>query len=503
MSKQDRNALIREIFFLLIELPKQKRLAKLHELCRQRPLVAEIRTDILELLEHDEGTQTTLKAPENPDQSDELFDTKTDKVFGGYQIVSKLGAGAMGDVFLGKDLSLNRHVALKFMSLQTEERKARFKREGQAIAALSAHPNVCTIYHSLEVESQPILVMEYIEGVTLEEKIGAGPISLNECTDIIIQIGRGLSHAHQNGIVHRDIKPGNIMISKSGVPKILDFGIAKLQESSFTRVGTLLGTVAYMSPEQLNGETVDQRTDIWSLGLMLYELIVLEHPYRKDTYEATIAAIYSTDIEETIKNTLIEKHDCLNKVITQALQKERNKRYQTVHDFINDLLSITSSGALQDKGKKFSTKRILSFHAVDNVTPSESPKYRLLFGSRKSWYLTLLAGVMLMFLMIFSYKTTSYPIESIVVSGTVQGMGGQPIVGAHITIDGHNFGSFSKSNGHFLSELEVTSLERPITFRVSHEGYCSYSEDVIIKNKEASLAAKLDKLTAKNGEGCE
>ena len=191
-----------------------------------------------------------------------------------YKILEELGEGGMGIVYKAKDTKLDRTVALKFLPpelTRDEEAKERFIQEAKAASALD-HPNICTIYEIDETKDNRMFIsMACYEGESLREKIDKGLVKIEEATDIAAQIAQGLDKAHKKGIIHRDIKPANIMITEDGVVKIVDFGLAKLAgQVKLTRTGTTLGTVAYMSPEQAQGEAVDHRTDIWSLGVVLY-----------------------------------------------------------------------------------------------------------------------------------------------------------------------------------------------------------------------------------------
>ena len=189
---------------------------------------------------------------------------------GPYKIVSQLGSGGMGVVYTATDPRLDRRVAIKLLPpdlTRDETAKQRFLQEAKAASALD-HPNICTIHEINETpDGQLYLVMAHYEGETLKERIARGPLDVNDAIDIATQVGQGLAKAHAAGIVHRDIKPANLMVTVDGTVKILDFGLAKLAGAEgMTQTGTTLGTVAYMSPEQLRGEDVDHRTDIWSLG---------------------------------------------------------------------------------------------------------------------------------------------------------------------------------------------------------------------------------------------
>ena len=213
-----------------------------------------------------------------------------------YKISEKLGEGGMGVVYKATDTELNRPVALKFLTphlLRDEEGRKRFRREAQAAAALD-HPNICTVYEIGQAEDQSFIAMAYLEGRTLSKRIADGPLKLPEALSIAIQMAEGLEAAHDKGVVHRDIKPDNVMLMKGsrGLVKLMDFGLAQLAESSkLTREGTTLGTPIYMSPEQALGETTDQRSDVWALGVVLYEMVAGRPPFRGEVDQAVIYAI--------------------------------------------------------------------------------------------------------------------------------------------------------------------------------------------------------------------
>jgi len=218
------------------------------------------------------------------------------KTISHYKILEKLGEGGMGVVYKAEDIKLKRTVALKFLPPElTRNSKARkrFIQEAQAASALD-HPNICVIHEIDEAKPAPadagdgqmFICMAYYEGETLEQKIENGPLETEEIINIALQIAQGLAKAHENGIVHRDIKPGNIIITNDGTAKILDFGLAKLAgQVRITKTGATIGTVAYMSPEKARGEEVDHQSDIWSYGVVLYEMITGRLPFKWAIYE--------------------------------------------------------------------------------------------------------------------------------------------------------------------------------------------------------------------------
>src|ERR1041385_450917 len=206
-----------------------------------------------------------------------------------YKILEKLGEGGMGTVYKAEDTKLHRLVALKFLSSErfgSAVDRVQLLREARAAAAIH-HPNVCTIFDVQEVGDQEFLVMEFIEGGSLRTAIDAGPLEFPKAIKIVIQVAEGLRAAHKKGISHRDIKPENIMITTDGIAKIADFGLArKIEQKVDSELSTISGTVAYMSPEQLQGQPVDQSTDIWSLGIVLYEMITGQRPFLSKYHEA-------------------------------------------------------------------------------------------------------------------------------------------------------------------------------------------------------------------------
>ena len=203
-----------------------------------------------------------------------------------YKITAKLGEGGMGVVYKAEDTKLERTVALKFLAphlLRDEEARKRFHREAKAAAGLS-HPNICTVYEISDEGGETFLAMEFIEGESLDNKIERGPLSLKEALGFARQVADGLAAAHAKGVVHRDIKPGNLLVTPEGRVNILDFGLALLTEGSkLTKLDTTVGTVAYMSPEQAQGMEVDYRTDLWALGCVIYEMSVESGRFKGST----------------------------------------------------------------------------------------------------------------------------------------------------------------------------------------------------------------------------
>jgi serine/threonine protein kinase/tetratricopeptide (TPR) repeat protein len=262
------------------------------------------------------------------------------KTISHYKILEKLGEGGMGVVYKAEDTKLKRTVALKFLPnelTRDEEAKRRFIQEAQAASALD-HSNICTIFEVNETrEGQSYIVMAYYEGETLKDKIKDKKQKIKNAVDITIQIAQGLAEAHENGVVHRDIKPANILLTKKSDVKILDFGLAKLSgQTRITKTGTTVGTIAYMSPEQLRSEVIDHRTDIWSLGVVLYEMVTGQLPFKGEYEQAMIYSILNETFPpaESI-NPEISKE--LEQIISHSLEKDPTKRYQSATDLIIDL----------------------------------------------------------------------------------------------------------------------------------------------------------------------
>src|ERR1700736_2224606 len=232
--------------------------------------------------------------------------------FGPYEILAPLGAGGMGEVYRAHDLKLGRAVALKVLSPALSgdpDYMARFTREAQVLASLN-HPNIAAIHGLEESHGVRALVMELVEGRTLAERISAGPLPMDEALGIARQIAEALEAAHEKGIIHRDLKPANVKITPAGVVKILDFGLAKTTEPAVvtsansptltmraTEAGLIMGTAAYMSPEQARGMPIDKRTDIWSYGVVLFEMLTGREMFRGETVSDTLAAVLRADLD--------------------------------------------------------------------------------------------------------------------------------------------------------------------------------------------------------------
>ncbi|MCM3906049.1 MAG: protein kinase [Pyrinomonadaceae bacterium] len=322
----------------------------------------ELRREVESLLAYEDQAENFIESPALELAAKAMADEHGATVVAGqtinqYKIISPLGAGGMGEVYLADDTRLGRRVALKFLPAHFTQDKGhlrRFEQEARAVAALS-HPNVCTIHEVVQTgESRHCIVMEYVEGVTLRERISEGPMKVDEPLEAAIQVASALSAAHAAGIVHRDIKPENVMFRRDGYVKVLDFGLAKLTETKYepldsegeTRVldlktspGMVMGTVAYMSPEQARGLPVDARTDIWSLAVVLYEMVAGQQPFDGATATDVIISIAERE-PVPLTSCGPEVPIQLELIVKRALAKDREERYQTAEDMLVDLKGL-------------------------------------------------------------------------------------------------------------------------------------------------------------------
>jgi serine/threonine-protein kinase len=298
---------------------------------------------------------------EHADEAEALFDQLADALIppdlrtapkvSRYEVLNCIGVGGMGAVYRARDIRLNRDVALKFMPVYVSamlDGDERLLMEARAAAALE-HPNVCTVHEIGESEDgRPYIAMALCEGETLKDRLRRGPLPVTEAVDVASQIARGLGAAHAHGIVHRDVKPANIMLTPDGTVKLLDFGLAKAANVSVTRPGMTPGTVAYMSPEQTRGDAVGPESDLWSLGVVVYEMLTAVRPFRGGTDQAVIHAILNAAPEAVRK----QGHDIprsLERIVDRLLEKHPDCRYGNVDELLADLeLSVpTSAGVLQ------------------------------------------------------------------------------------------------------------------------------------------------------------
>src|SRR6266571_3500609 len=285
----------------------------------------------------------------------EQADLLVGRTIGHYKISKRIGTGGMGEVYLATDMTAGRKAALKLLPERftgDTERLKRFQQEAHAVVALN-HPNILTVYEIGEDHSTHYIASELIEGETLRQRLMRGRMELSEAVDVAIQVASALAAAHEAGIVHRDINPGNIMLRPDGYVKVLDFGIAKLAEPEVpvtfpadealllvaTNLGSILGTVPYMSPEQARGAPVDKGTDIWSLGVVLYETITGHAPFAGDTARETMTSILEMEpppLTRYIAHTPAE----LQQIISKTLRKDREERYHSAHELLQALKDL-------------------------------------------------------------------------------------------------------------------------------------------------------------------
>lgn len=356
MITDDRWPRIKEIFQAAQVLEAAERVDFLNKACAGDE---SIRSEVEALLTADASNEDFLSAPAYEFAAGILADSESEfsagtKV-GRYTILCPLGAGGMGQIYLAEDAQLGRKIALKLISPEfaTDPRRVhRFEQEARAASALN-HPNVCVI-HEIETTDtgRHFIAMEYIQGVTLRDQLSRGPLSVFEALNVAIQAAAALSSAHATGIVHRDIKPENIMVRPDGYLKILDFGLAKLTEilpelqpglhevstGVLTEAGTLMGTVKYMSPEQLRKAHVDERTDIWSLGIVIYEMLTGITPFEAGSSNQMIDLIL--DARPTPLALPAEVPGRLEEIVRKALEKDCNSRYQTITKLASDLKTL-------------------------------------------------------------------------------------------------------------------------------------------------------------------
>ena len=300
---------------------------------------------------------------------------------GAYTIDRELGRGGMGVVYLGRDTRLDRLVAIKALPehlAQDPDRLNRFQREARTLASLS-HPNVAGIFGVEEHEGAKYLILEYVEGETLVDRLDRGSLPIDDALEIAAQIAAGVEAAHEQGVIHRDLKPGNVIVTPEGDAKVLDFGLARIEETSSSSVGgmsasptlttpaiqhsptipgAILGTAAYMSPEQARGRKVDKRTDIWSFGVVLYEMLTGASPFHGETVSDSIGAVLHKEVD--LDRLPADTPAMVRHVLRRCLDRDKAKRYHDIGDVRLDLLSTSPSSGEADRTPSSSRSRIIS-----------------------------------------------------------------------------------------------------------------------------------------------
>jgi serine/threonine protein kinase len=332
-----------EIFQAAIELKAEERSAFVERACGGDE---ELRREVESLITADDEGLSLIDAPAFETAvglfANDQPELKDGQGLGHYQIASLLGAGGMGEVYLAEDTELGRKIAIKLLPAEftkDKERLRRFRQEARAASALN-HPNILTIHQISQIEGRHFIATEFVDGQTLRQRMKRSALSRAEAVDIAAQVASALAAAHEAGIVHRDIKPENIMLRLDGYVKVLDFGLAKLTEqherapnaqvatSSDVSSGLVMGTVKYMSPEQARGEQVDPRSDIFSFGVVLYEMLSGRAPFAGETTRELIAAIQRKE-----PPPLTDTPDEMQRLVSKALRKNKEERYQTIEHF--------------------------------------------------------------------------------------------------------------------------------------------------------------------------
>src|SRR5437867_8468592 len=368
--KAERWKQINDLFQSATECPPEKRAAFLDQACHgDEGLCREVES----LLASYERAENFIESPAFEVAPELLTNDRAGALvgesIGHYQIESLIGVGGMGEVYLARDERLGRKVALKLLPehmTANEAQLSRFKTEARAASALN-HPNILTVYEIGTEANRQFIATEFIEGVTLRALLARGRMNLHEALEIALQVASALAAAHETGVVHRDIKPENIMLRPDGYAKVLDFGIAKLTEqqpgSDFhdvgtttvlpTRPGLVLGTAHYMSPEQTRGQTLDARSDIWSLGVVIYEMVGGVPPFSGETPSDCIASILTKE-PPPLSGGLSDIPVKLQSIVQKALRKNSDERYRTTKEMLADLRDL--KGELEAGGSSPQTK---------------------------------------------------------------------------------------------------------------------------------------------------
>ena len=421
-----------------------------------------------------------------------------------YDILEKLGEGGMGEVYKAQDTKLDRLVALKFLpssTTATEADKARFIQEAKAASALN-HINVCTIYDIQEFEDSQgtkkfFIVMEFVDGETLRDKKN---LSVKQILDIGAQAAEGLGAAHEKGIVHRDIKPENIMVRKDGRVQIMDFGLAKLyagtEASRLTQAGTRVGTVGYMSPEQVQGQDVDHRSDIFSLGVVLYELLAGESPFKGVHETAILYEIVNVDPEPvTVRKEGLDPE--LDRILFECLEKDRDERYQSARELAKDLKRVRRDTARQRQSRVSTIQPTTSrdsrlYQSGSRIAPiSETSEplrrdkhnfaQRVVYNPKVFWSVSglLLVAVIVLLFIPLSTKYASQEIKAAILPAL--GVRIDNTVGSNLTISPlGQYVSFIGVDSSGTSKLWLrpinSTMARPLT-NATNEAYPFWSPD--------------------------
>ena len=354
----------KEIFKSALDLEPSERASFLSEVCSGDESMRREVESLLASLDQGESFLETPAFKIAPDDDRNFpVELEAGRELGSYEILNRIGEGGMGEVYLGRDINLGRYVALKVLPAgftNDEERLRRFEQEARAASALN-HPNILTIHEIRKADSIHFIATEFIDGVTLREHMAKRALKPGEALDVAAQIASALVAAHTAGVVHRDIKPENVMRRRDGIIKVLDFGLAKLttnlagtveseaptKELVKTNPGVVMGSVKYMSPEQARGNEVDARTDIWSLGVVLFEMLTGHVPFDGETSSHVIVSILESEPPPLARYVKVPAE--LERIVGKALRKDREERYQTASDLALDLKSLKQE--LEIKGR--------------------------------------------------------------------------------------------------------------------------------------------------------
>jgi len=355
---ETREERLERLFAETAALPPEERHAFLEETCRADPsLRAELASLLADAGEAEAwldrvvgpGMARAAEVLTDPWEGNEqrAVDPLVGEAVGRFQILERLGGGGMGVVYKARDARLDRLVALKFLHLHQSadpRARARLMSEARAVSALD-HPNLAVVHEIGEHRGQLFIAMAFYEGETLKKKLAHGPLPVREALDYVVQIAEGLQRAHEAGIVHRDIKPANVLVTDRGQVKVVDFGIAHVPGENVTQTGMTVGTVAYMSPEQASGQTADQRTDLWSLGVLLYEMLAGERPFQGENVLATLDAIRHGE-PKSLASLSPGIPEALVGVLRRLLQKDPEARTRDAAELLTDLQGLREPAAL-------------------------------------------------------------------------------------------------------------------------------------------------------------
>jgi hypothetical protein len=432
-----------------------------------------------------------------------------------YRIVEEIGKGGMGLVYRAEDIILQRDVALKFLppGLATDDQaRERFIREARAASVLD-HPNICTIHEIDETEDgQLFIVMPCYPGENLADTINRGPLGIDEVLRIAIQVSGGLARAHAKGIIHRDIKPGNVMVTPDGVAKIMDFGLARLASATgLTRDGIALGTAAYMSPEQACGSAIDHRTDIWSLGVSLYLMVTGRAPFSGEYEQAIVYSILNTE-PEPMARIRADVPPELDAIIAKCMAKDRDDRYRDAQELQAAMIRLAQKRGLRDfppaiedqadavlpgYGERREPRQQGALPPVRATLLnrcSDGNRLRLVVISVASLAALIVAIVVIGRLRVPFRNATPVRAKTAII-GRVTDTNQRPIPDAVITIDGYDFEARSKSNGEFRGMLQGVASGEVVTLRAYNRSYTSYSTDRLLEADSAIFNVILQERT--------